>query len=185
MPPKTDRGRAAARLPREELPPAPGELRLVQAFVNTADLLTGHDQLATPRALADWLAQRGLLPVGTELSAADLERMKGVRENLRSLIAAGAAAEQELVEAFDDAAAEAGLRPRWVPGEGIRFEPSVPGVAGALARLAAIHQLVTWRCSVRTPAAGLGNRTPAKSNTAAVSARRRCQVMSPAAGAMT
>ncbi len=138
MQPKTDRGRATAGVPREELPPAPGELRLVQAFVNTADLLIGTDQLATPRSLADWLAQRGLLPVGTELTAADLERVKEVRESLRSLIAAGAAAERELVEAFDDAMAGAELRPRYVPGEGVRFEPSVAGVDGALARLAAI-----------------------------------------------
>ena len=54
--------------------PAPGGLRVVQAFVNYADLGSAPDELGSPEALADYLARWRLLPEGTELSAADLER---------------------------------------------------------------------------------------------------------------
>ena len=37
-----------------ELPPAPEELRILQAFLNTVDLRGGTD-FAGPEALAEWL----------------------------------------------------------------------------------------------------------------------------------
>ena len=43
------------------LEPAPGELRILQAFVSTADLRSGADELASPRALGEWLVRWGLL----------------------------------------------------------------------------------------------------------------------------
>ncbi len=68
----------------ERIPPAPGNLRFVQAFVNTADLGPAPDELDSPPALAGCLARWNLLPAGTELSAADLERTLAVREDQRS-----------------------------------------------------------------------------------------------------
>ena len=41
---------------------APGDLALVQRFVNTADLETGADDLSDADALAAWLAQAKLAP---------------------------------------------------------------------------------------------------------------------------
>ena len=41
------------------LPPAPGDLRIVQAFVNTADLPTRTDELASLTGLQDWLKRWG------------------------------------------------------------------------------------------------------------------------------
>ena len=40
--------------------PAPGDLAIVQRFVNTADLETGADELGDPEQLAAWLRTAGL-----------------------------------------------------------------------------------------------------------------------------
>jgi predicted RNA-binding Zn ribbon-like protein len=69
--------------------PAPGELALVQSFINSHfDLVVEHgrDLLGTPAGLEDWLAARGMIdaPHGL-LSAEDLRRAVTVREALRGL----------------------------------------------------------------------------------------------------
>ncbi len=116
--------------------PAPGELGLVQAFVNTADRDAGTDDLASPRALADWLARHGLLPPGTELTAADLERAVEVREGWRSL--ASGSLSEDRAAALDRATAAALLRGRHGTDGRVRLEPADAGLDGALGRLLAI-----------------------------------------------
>ena len=44
---------------------APGDLALIQRFVNTADLEAGSDELSDRDRLAAWLAGAGLAPAGT------------------------------------------------------------------------------------------------------------------------
>lgn len=68
--------------------PAPGDLGLVQAFVNSRwDLDAGlQDKLATPESLAAWLAAHGLGGRDMRLSSADLRRTLDVREGLRALM---------------------------------------------------------------------------------------------------
>ncbi len=70
-------------------PPAPGDLALVQAFVNThydLEMEHGAELLATPEGLGRWLAGRGLIGVETaRLTARDLDRSLAVREGLRTL----------------------------------------------------------------------------------------------------
>jgi predicted RNA-binding Zn ribbon-like protein len=68
--------------------PAPGDLALVQSFVNSRwdldrDL---EEQLQTPSDLAAWLEERRLLEPGARLTTADLERALEVREGLRALL---------------------------------------------------------------------------------------------------
>jgi hypothetical protein len=68
--------------------PAPGELGLVQSFINTRWNL--HDPgrgeiFASGEAAADWLRSRGLLEGEGGLSQGDLERTLTVREGLRAL----------------------------------------------------------------------------------------------------
>ena len=69
--------------------PAPGELALVQSFVNShydLELEHGADLFASPAALGLWLARRGLIgPTDDALTAAELTRAIAVREGLRSL----------------------------------------------------------------------------------------------------
>jgi predicted RNA-binding Zn ribbon-like protein len=105
--------------------PAPGELGLVQAFVNTHYDLEhdrGAEILHSPSALGGWLAQRGLLdsPRIEDLTRADLRRAVDVREGLRAMLAANN-------EEHWDAAAVAQLnRAGTRPGVVIQFTPDGP-----------------------------------------------------------
>jgi predicted RNA-binding Zn ribbon-like protein len=68
--------------------PAPGELALVQAFLNTRWDLAAQDQgetLVTPAALHDWLEARQLIGERDRLDPGDLDRALAIREGLRAL----------------------------------------------------------------------------------------------------
>jgi predicted RNA-binding Zn ribbon-like protein len=69
-----------------ESKPAPGRLRLVQAFINTLDRETGQDRLAEPADAAPWMAENGLLGDDATLGANDLQTASEVREALRALV---------------------------------------------------------------------------------------------------
>lgn len=119
---------------------APGRLRLVQQFVNSADLETGEDALDSPAALADWLSVRELAPPGTAVSAADHRRALDIREGLRALLFAhnGGEADPAAVERLERAAARSALRAHFAADEGAELVPSCEGASGGLARLLAI-----------------------------------------------
>jgi predicted RNA-binding Zn ribbon-like protein len=68
--------------------PAPGELALVQAFINSHYDLEGRhgaDLFETPQALRGWLLARGLVSARTHVAHGDLDRALAVREGLREL----------------------------------------------------------------------------------------------------
>ncbi len=70
--------------------PAPGELALVQAFINSHyDLEYDHgaELLPTPAALGRWLTRHGLLSSRTRPTEADLAGALELRETLRRLSA--------------------------------------------------------------------------------------------------
>lgn len=67
---------------------APGSLELVRRFVNTRDIEAGTDQLASPRALVDWLRQESLLPGRASATAEDVGSAVHLRESLREAMAA-------------------------------------------------------------------------------------------------
>ncbi len=122
-----------------DLRAAPGELALVQAFVNTVDREHGSDELSSPRGLAEWLAGR-VLGEAPDLGAADLDRAIEAREALRMalLVNTGAEATEEIVARLHRAASGAAVAIRIGPGMGARLEGGVGGVAGALGRLFSI-----------------------------------------------
>lgn len=66
---------------------APGDLAHIQAFVNTLQIVDGHDDLGSPSDLERWLRDAGLAPpdLGT-LGESDLRRTIELREALRSLL---------------------------------------------------------------------------------------------------
>ena len=66
--------------------PAPGDLALVERFVNTADLETGEDQLGDPEQLATWLREAGLASQSDAFDESGRARVLAVREALRSLL---------------------------------------------------------------------------------------------------
>ncbi len=71
--------------------PAPGELALVQSFINSHyDLVVEHgrDLLSTPTSAGRWLADRQLLSARVRLTSADVRRLISAREGLRALAGA-------------------------------------------------------------------------------------------------
>jgi predicted RNA-binding Zn ribbon-like protein len=71
--------------------PAPGDLALVQTFVNSNyDLEHDHgaELLASPEALTRWLRRRDLIGHKAQATAQDLERAITLREDLRELLIA-------------------------------------------------------------------------------------------------
>ena len=72
--------------PGSESKPAPMPLLRVQAFLNTVDVEDDVDLLSDPATARDWLVEAGLLGRGSELTDADLELAREVRDCLRSLL---------------------------------------------------------------------------------------------------
>lgn len=122
---------------RRDVQPAPGDLAVVHALLDTFDRRTGRDELKSPRALASWLAGHGLLAAGVELDAGDLERVRRIRQGWRSLLA-GSGDEDELLRTLNEATGPAAFRAWHRAGGVIRFEPQAGGLDGALARLVSI-----------------------------------------------
>ena len=122
----------------KELRPAPGELRLVQAFLNTVDLEAGTDELARTPGLADWLEHHALLPAGEELEHGDVQRAIELRESFRRLLAAGESATREMGAAVDRLLVPALLCSRFEAGGELRFAPAAAGLGGAFGRMLAI-----------------------------------------------
>jgi predicted RNA-binding Zn ribbon-like protein len=68
--------------------PAPDDLALIEDFVNTFDLESGEEELATPEALSVWLTAHGLAAAGETFGHDELASALAVRENLRALLLA-------------------------------------------------------------------------------------------------
>jgi predicted RNA-binding Zn ribbon-like protein len=127
--------------------PAPGELALIERFMNTANLEEGTDELGDPASLTAWLGAAGLAPAGAAFDEPGRERIVGFREALRELLLANHGGEPEpaaiatlnraarLLVAFD-----ADGNAQLVPAE-----PGVDGVIGALLGIVARSQAEgTW-----------------------------------------
>jgi predicted RNA-binding Zn ribbon-like protein len=115
--------------------PAPGSLRLVQAFVNTIDREHGPDLLDEPEGLADWL-ERHHMPA--TVTAADLAAAVEVREALRTLLLAnnGEPYDPAAQATLERAARKAKLEPAFPP-DGAALIPQATGVDQALGRILA------------------------------------------------
>jgi predicted RNA-binding Zn ribbon-like protein len=70
----------------DEPKPAPGPLLRVQALVNTVELPSGPDRLADTRDARPWLIENRFLSPEADLTDADLQTLRGVRESLRALL---------------------------------------------------------------------------------------------------
>src|SRR5947207_12740860 len=83
---------ATARVDRGPQPgnrrPAPGDLELVQTFLNTRwDLTrTNQEELAIPSAVSTWLVEHGLFDRWHPLTESDRRRVLEVREGLRTML---------------------------------------------------------------------------------------------------
>ena len=144
MPKKIDNwGDAAANTAwSKRIAPAPGDLRIVQAFVNTYDKDAGTDELTSPQALANWFTRWRLVDGKLQLSKADFKRALDVRSTLRGVIWLnwGKPGPQEMVERLDRLAAGASFRIRFGGVGAARFEAQDEGLDGALGALFKIIQ---------------------------------------------
>ena len=121
--------------------PAPGSLRLVQAFVNSVDAEHGPDLFDDAAGLAEWLDRHGL---PADVGAGDLASAREVREALRSLLHAnnGAPYDPAAAATLDRAARRAHLEPAFVAtargaGGAAALVPRAGGVDGAIGRVLA------------------------------------------------
>jgi predicted RNA-binding Zn ribbon-like protein len=70
----------------DESKPAPQPLRLVQALVNTVELPAGADRLADRADARPWLIDNNLLAPQADLTKADLDLVRALREALRAML---------------------------------------------------------------------------------------------------
>ena len=105
---------------------APGDIGLIQAFVNTTDLQDGPEELEDPNTLQAWLVARGLLD-------------SSQREAIRNVIGANSGSRVYPVDVatLNGAASASGLRMRFGSDGKARLEPESPGVVGAMGRIVA------------------------------------------------
>ena len=119
---------------------APGELELVRAFINTADLERGRDDLEHPSDLRRWLVARDLLAATGSVTEGELEIALAVREGLRELAGgnAGRPPSESACATLDALSEASGLRPHFEPEGTVALAPRAGGVAGGLGRLLGI-----------------------------------------------
>jgi predicted RNA-binding Zn ribbon-like protein len=122
---------------------APGDLRLVQDFVNTVDLEDGPDLFATRDSMRSWLFGHGLLGRTQPISAGDFERILQLREAVRGLALANNAhaLDPAAITILNRESALATGRFRFRTDGATSLEPSVTGIDRAVfAILSAIHR---------------------------------------------
>jgi predicted RNA-binding Zn ribbon-like protein len=113
----------------DESAPAPGELALIERFVNTADLDRGTDELATVEGLSAW--------GDGAFDEADRRRIVAFREALRALLLAnhGGRPDPQAIATLDRAAP---LLVAFDDDGTATLAPAGGGADAVLARLAAI-----------------------------------------------
>ena len=116
----------------DQIAPAPGDLGVVQTFLNTGDLEAGTDEIGTPEDLSRWLRERSLLAEGDRVDESDVEKARAIREGLRALAFANtgealdASAVQELNRVSATIPIHIGL------GEEVSLHAECSGAPGAL-----------------------------------------------------
>ena len=118
---------------------ATGDLGLVQAFVNTLDLVPGTEELQDPNTLGAWLVAKGLMRPGEPVDEGDLKHALAVREAMRAVIGGNSGRKVYPVEVatLNEAAGASGLRMRFGRDGKPRLEPEAAGPVGAMGRLVA------------------------------------------------
>lgn len=119
--------------------PAPGELGLVQSFLNTRWDLRGDrtDVFVSGEALADWLSARGLLAEDRRLTGDDVARALAVREGLRAIAFSnnGHRLDKDATESMRRASETASARIRLEPGGAQFLANTDAGLDGAIGAL--------------------------------------------------
>ncbi len=109
---------------------APGQLGLVQSFVNSLDLQSGRDELADRASASSWLVTHKLASPGTDYADDDLRQLRDVRHALQELVAANAGADvpRRAVTTLNESARRVRLGVRLHPVDGYRLVAEGVGV---------------------------------------------------------
>jgi predicted RNA-binding Zn ribbon-like protein len=122
--------------------PAPDELILVQAFINSADLGRGTDELGSAVGLRDWLRELDLIDRSVRVTEADVIAARAVREALRDLVLANNSGAGDTnpnaLETLNRAARSAQLSARFESGGRASLESRAPGIDGVIGRILAL-----------------------------------------------
>ncbi|MFC7622652.1 CGNR zinc finger domain-containing protein [Microlunatus sp. GCM10028923] len=128
----------------------PAAVLLIRDFVNSYEPQVDDETLATPAALRDWFAGRGLLPARTRLGAAELAAATTVREGLRSILLGhgGHAVDEAAIAAGNEILAELPVRLEF-GADGYRMLPAGdgaldPALVGLLEAIRQAKEERTW-----------------------------------------
>jgi predicted RNA-binding Zn ribbon-like protein len=112
------------------LTPAPGQLGLVQAFLNTLDRQNSRDELDSLGNAQSWLEARRLVSPGTEYDESDRRRLVEVRRALHELVTAngGQELQRRAVTTLNEAARRVRLGVRLHPDDGYRLMAEGVGI---------------------------------------------------------
>jgi predicted RNA-binding Zn ribbon-like protein len=89
--------------------PAPGQLAVVQAFINSLDREGGEEKFSDPEILMSWAVENRLLARSARLTRRDLLEARRVREALRDLLEANSSrpVSREAIDILNRASATA------------------------------------------------------------------------------
>jgi predicted RNA-binding Zn ribbon-like protein len=123
----------------------------VQLFVNTTDHERSRELLDSPRGLADWLSEHGLLSRTSRVTNADLRRATALRAALRGLLRANNDGPQDerAAEELNRAARRGRIELHARPSGTAELTVAAAGVDGALGRIvaAALQAMLDGRWS--------------------------------------
>ena len=119
---------------------APGQLEHLRQFVNTRDLDLDTEELESPEALSEWLAERDLLAAGARWASAIPKQAIELRETLRELLLAnnGGELDPESIEALNDAVSGAALTVRFDADGSPKLAVAGSGTSAVIGPLVAI-----------------------------------------------
>ena len=140
---------ATARVDRGPQPgnrqPAPGDLELVQTFLNSRWDLTSSNQeeLESPSAVSTWFVEHGLFDRRRALTESDRRRVLEVREGLRTMLFVnnGASEDPEVVARLNRALRAPRIYIQFAGADTPEFKPRPRDLDGALALIATIVAL--------------------------------------------
>jgi predicted RNA-binding Zn ribbon-like protein len=120
--------------------PAPGELRIIQAFINSVDIEGGTEKFESPGALSSWLYGHGLTRTRRRMSWADLEQAREVRELLRAMALAnnGRALDPAVLSRLNKHLDGVSLVSRFETADSVVLEGVGSGLEEALGRIVAV-----------------------------------------------
>lgn len=121
-------------------PRAPGDLDLVRIFVNTLDVESGRDTIASREDLHAWLIERTLIEPEARIKAKDHDGVLEFREALRALLIAnhdGTPPPAEAVASLERLGDRARLAIGFDAGGSPRLLPTETGICGFEGRILA------------------------------------------------